>query len=416
MSLREITMADKLYVVGVGPGAIELMLPAAKSIIEESDIIAGGKRNLELFADLQKESFVIGNNLDELYNFIITNIKRKKIVVLASGDPGLYSITEFLKVKLPDTDIEVVPGISSLQYLCCKIKLSRDDMKITSVHGRKQEDLISIIKNNNKVAVFTGGEYSPDKICRELFEKGITNVRITVGENLSYQAEKVISGTPEEIGRIDFDKLTLMITERISNSQDLMKLWDYSTHGVPDELFIRGEVPMTKEEVRALSLSKLRLKTDSIVYDIGAGTGSVSIECGLKCPEGKIYSIEKNIEALGLIGENIDRFGLVNIDIVKGEAPVDIKGLPKPDRVFIGGSGGNMDAILKWIDENCDKVRVVINTITIESAYEAIKGLEKIGFENIEITNISVSRSKKAGDKHLMQAINPVYVICGEKN
>ena len=281
-------MANKLYVLGMGPGDKELVCPAAEKIIDQSDVIIGGKRNLQNYSHLNKEKLVVGNNLEEISAFISENIGNKVISILASGDPGIFSIMEYLKNKLEDQEIEVIPGISSFQYLCAKLNLSWHDVLITSLHGREQEDLINTLRNNKKVMLFTGGTSSPQGICRKLIENGLNDVKITVGENLSYPEERIITGKPEDIIKLKFESLSIMLVQNEAIDKDLNDVWSYTTAGIPDELFIRGEVPMTKEEVRAVTLSKLRLKEGHTVYDIGAGTGSVSIECGFKCRKGKI--------------------------------------------------------------------------------------------------------------------------------
>lgn len=406
-------MSNRLFVVGVGPGNRELVSPEAMKIIEESDVLMGGKRNLKAFDYPDKLQVPIGNNLREIIMFIQDNIESKRIVVLASGDPNLYGITDYLKAELKEVDISVVPGISSIQYLCSKAGINLNDVYITSVHGR-EENLTDIAAKNKKIAVFTGGKRTPKSICRMFCEKGLEDLVVTVGENLSYENERVVKGTPQEIANMDFDVLSVMVIENNGAGKGRGTGFKYTTLGLPDHMFIRGDVPMTKQEVRAVSLSKLMLKEDSIVYDIGAGTGSISIECGLLAKGGFVYAIEKDGEALELIEKNISKFQLDNIKVVKGEAPLALDRLPEPDRVFVGGSGGNMEEIMKWVAKKCRSVRVVINTITLESTYEAIKSLESQGFTNIEITGVGISRSREVGGKHIMQALNPVYVICAD--
>ncbi len=408
-------MGNKLYVIGMGPGAKGLVHPAADELIGNCDVLIGGRRNLEPYSHLAKEKVVIGNNLDEIYRYIRGNVEKKRIAVLASGDPGLYSIMTSLKENLPETAMEVVPGISSLQYLCSKLQLNWNDMVITSVHGRQESQLYGIIKSGRKTAVFTGGEQSPDAICRKMPELGLENALITVGENLSYADEKIISGTPEEIGKMHFGSLTLMIVQHRDKTDSVPAGWKYSTPGIPDNLFFRGDIPMTKEEARSVALSKLRLKSDSRVLDIGAGTGSVSVECGLICSSGQVYAIEKEQEGIGLIEKNARKFGVKNIRIIHGEAPSVLDGFPQPDRIFIGGTGGNMGEILDWTCRKCTDVRVVANTVTVESTYEVLEGLKSRGFCNIEIVNLSVSRGREAGGKHLMVAANPIYIISADK-
>lgn len=404
----------KLYIAGLGPGSEDYMLPAVRELIRNSDVLIGGERNLKPFKHLGKETVVIGDNLNEICDFIVRHIDDKRIVVLASGDPGLFSISGYLKGRLAGIDTVVLPGISSLQYLCSKLHLSWDDMVIASVHGRQNSQLFEAIRENAKVAIFTGGRHSPDVICKKMAEYGLDNALVSVGEKLSYPDERIVQGTPGEISGMAFDTLSIMIVQRevLDNpSQE----WRYATPGISDHMFIRGDVPMTKEEIRAAAVSKLRLENDNIVFDIGAGTGSVSIECSFLCKAGQVYAIEKDSKGLELIEKNKRKFGAHNIQVINGRAPGALNGLPTPDRIFIGGSGGSMGDILDWIDENCSRIRVVINTVTIESTCEAIEGLKSRKFNNPEIINLSVSRSMEAGGKHLMQAVNPVYIISAEK-
>lgn len=407
-------MNNKLYILGIGPGDKDLVCPAAEKLIGKSDVIIGGRRNLQLFAHTNKEKLEIGNNLNEIYDYIVKNIGSKIISVLASGDPGIFSIMEYLKNKLEDVEIEVVPGISSFQYLCSKLKLSWHDCLIASLHGREKDDLIEVLKNNKKVLLFTGGTSSPQEICRRLMADGLKEVTITVGENLSYPEERIITEKPEVIADMVFDSLSIMLVQNDLKEKDPGLVWNYTTSGIPDDMFIRGDVPMTKEEVRAVTLSKLRLKEQHVVYDIGAGTGSVSIECGLKCKKATVYAVEKEEDALELIRKNREKFCLNNIQIIAGEAPGVIIGLPPPDRVFIGGTCGKIEDILDWILSYRKPVRVVANAVAIESVYEVIKGFEEKGFTEIDVTCLSVAKGRAAGGKHLMQALNPIYIISGE--
>ncbi|MGI6776948.1 MAG: precorrin-6y C5,15-methyltransferase (decarboxylating) subunit CbiE [Acetivibrionales bacterium] len=408
-------MGNKIFLVGIGPGSSEYIVPAAKKVIYSSDVLIGGSRNLEQFESFDCKKIAVGNNLHEVCEYIMDNSEAENITVLASGDPGVYSIMDYLDRMLEGMQIEVIPGISSLQYLCSRIRLTWNDMCVTSMHGRCQDDFISMVRSNRKTGVFTGGNNRPEVICEELLRNGLSNLYITVGENLSYPDERIISGTPEEISRMRFKNLSVMVIENNYLQNETQKIWKHAVAGLPDSLFDRGGVPMTKEEVRAVSLSKLRLNKDSVVFDIGAGTGSVSIECALISKHGTVYAIEKNNEAIALIQKNIEKFGCRNIKVICGEAPSALTGLPKPDRIFIGGTGGNMLETLEWVKSLTKKARIVINAVTIESVYEAVKGLECNGFENIETISMGVSRGRKAGSKNLMEALNTVYIISGEK-
>ncbi|MHB1347595.1 MAG: precorrin-6y C5,15-methyltransferase (decarboxylating) subunit CbiE [Candidatus Humimicrobiaceae bacterium] len=407
-------MDYKIHVVGIGPGAEDYVCPMSRKLIEDGDILIGGRRNLFIFKNENKEKFCIGKDLEKLYDFINKNKGKKKIVVLASGDPGLFSITGFLKQRFQDEIIDVTPGISSLQYLCSKLVMRWDDLYILSAHGRKLNDIPAIVATHEKTAIFTGALNKPQNICAKLLDAGIKDAEVYVGEKLSYPDEKIFTGKIDEVAKKVFSDLCVMIIKHKMNLQ-LNQIWQYLTYGIPDSFFERTDIPMTKEEIRAIAISKLRLKKDSVVYDIGAGTGSISVECGLICKRGKVFSIEKNINATNLIALNIQKFGLKNVSIIKGQAPEAVSGLTCADRVFIGGSGKKMNEIIGCIAETSKEIKVVINAVTIESAHEAIKSLNINGFKNIEVINVNVSRSVSAGDKHMMQALNPVYIISSEK-
>lgn len=191
--------------------------------------------------------------------------------------------------------------------------------------------------------------------------------------------------------------------------------WDYNTPGIPDEYFIRGSVPMTKEEVRILTISKVRLKGNEVVYDIGAGTGSISLEIARLLPEGKVFAIEQNPEGIELIKTNAHKLGVTNLEVIKGRAPEALVGLPNPQRIIIGGSSGSMEEIfLTFLPQLCKDGRVVINAITVESIHQGIDLAEKY-LKEVEVIQVNISKAEKLGKYHLMKANNPVYIISGVK-
>lgn len=195
----------------------------------------------------------------------------------------------------------------------------------------------------------------------------------------------------------------------------MMKTWRYRTAGIPDELFIRGSVPMTKEEVRAVIISKLRLNDDYIIYDIGAGTGSISIEAASQAVTGKVYAIERNEEGIELIKKNASKFELDNIKIICGQAPKSLIDLPAPDRVVIGGSGGYLKQILSTVDSRIKQDgRIIITAVTINTLSSTLTELERRNYQ-LDICNIAVTRTRKVSDYHMFQAQNPIYIISAEK-
>lgn len=192
--------------------------------------------------------------------------------------------------------------------------------------------------------------------------------------------------------------------------------WSYKTHGIPDALFIRGEVPMTKSEVRSVTLSKLRLKSNDRIVDIGAGTGSISIECALMADKGMVYAVERKSQGVRLITENAKAFGTENIEVVQGVAPDILGGISNIDKVIIGGSGGRLKGIFDWMDLYLKKDgRVVINLITLENLYTSIQLLKDRDYMDIDVAQVAVSKGRNIAHLTMMEAQNPVFIISATK-
>ena len=289
------------------------------------------------------------------------------------------------------------------------LQLSWDDAKIVSMHGRKQ-NLIAAVAENKKVFSLTGGEHTPQMLCAQLCEHGLSDVQVYVGENLSYPEEKITVGTAAEISKQKFPSLSVMmiINEQAAKYQPVV-------HGLADELFTRSKVPMTKQEVRSVSMSKLMPKATDKIYDIGAGTGSCSVELALLANKGQVWAFERNPEAVALIHKNKDLFGIENLEVIAGEALENIKNMPAPDCVFVGGSGGDLCEMLDIIYAKNSDCRVVINAITIETLAEVADYYKKHQDYSLEIVNVCVARSRKLGSYNLMMAQNPVYVMTALK-
>ena len=403
-------MTYKTTIAGIGPGHPDYLIPAAKSVIEEADVLIGGKRNLEDFSHLHKETLAIDKSLSAITDFIAANDGKKNIVVRASGDTGLFSISSYLRKKLPDVDFRVLPGISSLQYLMAKMDLKWNELKIVTLHGNDRLNLKNTVAANRVTAIFTGGKNTPSTIARHLDDDFFRDLTLTVGENLSYDSERIVRGGAKEIAAMEFGDLSIVIAE---NRAADAGPWPYLSQGLPDSCFLRDEVPMTKSEIRALIMSKLRLKADSNVLEIGAGSGSCTVEMALIANEGKIVTIEKNPAAVSLCRRNIARFGLDNITVIEGAAPDDLPDGLAFDRLFLGGSGGGMkEVIAKYSDR---PLRVVASAITLESVSEALEALKENGFDDIEIVQAAVARSREAGTKHMMLGLNPITIVSGEK-
>lgn len=399
----------RVNIVGIGPGNPELLTGAAIKAIKESNILIGDKRMLAAFAEADKKIYDTIKTADIVEIAASANPEKDVLAVLVSGDVGFFSLAKTISGKLPDCECVRYCGISSLVYFAAKLQLSWDDAKIVSMHGRKQ-NLVAAVAENKKVFSLTGGEHTPQMLCAQLCEHGLDDVQVYVGENLSYPEEKITVGTAAEISKQNFPSLSVMmvINEQAAKYQPVV-------HGLADELFTRSKVPMTKQEVRSVSMSKLMPKATDKIYDIGAGTGSCSVELALLANKGQVWAFERNPEAVALIHKNKDLFGIENLEVIAGEALENIKDMPAPDCVFVGGSGGDLCEMLNIIYAKNSDCRVVINAITIETLAEVADYYKKHQDYSLEIVNVCVARSRKLGSYNLMMAQNPVYVMTALK-
>jgi precorrin-6Y C5,15-methyltransferase (decarboxylating) len=418
-----------IYMIGIGMGDPRNLTVEAKEIIEAADLLVGARRMLLPYQG--KKKCEIASRPDEIVNILWKEKEsREKIAILMSGDSGFYSGTKALLAALCDAWgeevprlVTVLPGISSVAYFSAKLGQSWEDAAIVNLHGAK-ENLWQAVLTHEKVFAITGG--NAQQSLQELAEHGLGDIHGFVGENLSYgteflfgdagdvtaekqtdgenRCERIYQGTVGELAQHSYDTLSVLYLENPAA---------VSTHlwGLPDHSFVRGEVPMTKAEIRAVVMSKLRIREKDIVYDVGAGTGSVSVEMALAARKGIVYSIESNFDALELCKLNKRRFCLENMEIIEGKAPDVLDELPAPDVVFIGGSRGKLPEIVEALLEKNPALRLVINTITVESTASAAALLDTERFAGFEMVQVQVSRGKKVGTSHMMLAQNTVTIL-----
>ena len=363
----EITLA------GIGMGSREGLTLEARKIISSAQLLIGAKRMVEACKE-PGQDFFIEYNSQKIAEYIEEHPEYDKIAILLSGDPGFYSGAKKLLRALEGKKVRVVPGISSLVYFMSRIGKSwaRDGIR---------------------------------NLARKLAEYDMNNVTLYTGERLSYPEEKIQKGRPEDFLDNEGDPLSVVYAE----NQECREL--LAVHGIPDSAFIRDKVPMTKEEIRTVSLSKLRLGRDSVCYDIGAGTGSVSVEMALRAPYGKVFAIEKKELAFELLKKNKKKFAAENLILIQGTAPEALEELPAPDQVFIGGSSGNMRQILELLLQKNPQVRIVINCIALETVAETLNCIKELAVTDTEIVQLSVSKAKEIGSYHMMMGENPIYII-----
>ena len=361
----------------------------------------GAKRLIEPFSHAPT---VISYRPEEI-RAVVEQTDKEEIVIVMSGDTGFYSGTKKLLQYLEEWEVKIYPGISSISYLSAQIGISWEDAKILSLHGR-EENLEETLFQYDKVFLLTAGKMN--ELCQRLTSHGFGDYDIYIGEWLSYPQERITIGKVREMQQLESNPLACCFL--IANGEKKRR----ASFGIGDELFVRGNVPITKSEIRAVTLSKLSLRKTDIVYDIGAGTGSVSVEMAIAASMGKVYAVECQEEAQQLIEQNKEKFQLENLELVKGMAPDVMNNLPKPDVAFLGGTKGNMEQILTILQQKNPSIHLVINAITLETMSQALETLKKLKFRNLDLVQLFPARAKQVGSYHMMTALNPVFLITAD--
>lgn len=396
------SLKPQITLLGIGMGSRDTLTIEGEKALEKAELLIGARRIADS-VKMPHHTVVYEYDSEKILKCIEENSQYEHIVIALSGDVGFYSGAKKLLHNLGE-DTRVICGISSVVYFMAKAGLSWDDAKIVSAHGRNC-NLVSLICHSKKVFSILGTKDGISSLAGRLVSYGMGDVLLYVGENLSYENEKIFVKPAKELVSYEGDALCVVCAYN-ENASELM-----STHGIKDECFIRGKAPMTKEEVRTVSLMKLGLSEDSVCYDVGAGTGSVAVEMALRAHQGKVYAIEKKEDALALILENKKKFAADNLEIVGGCAPEAMEELPVPTHAFIGGSSGNLKDIIRLLLNKNPEVKIVINCITLETVGEAMEAIREFDFQEKDIVQMSVSRSKEVGRYHMMMGENPIYIF-----
>lgn len=419
-----VVLAYTVTVVGVGPGDSACLTPEAEQAVREADVLVGGRHALSLFPDDGRKRYLIGSDLGTVLDYIDAAKREKRVAVLLSGDPGFFSFLPRLRERFGAGNLRVIPGISSLQLACARLALSWHDFYAVSVHGRKIEALAGAC-GRPRVAVLTGPQCPPAAVCSYFLERGCGFDRVFVLTDLGLPGEEVTETTLEEGSRLDGreNSVVLLLAERgqtdgsgmgeaVEPASALREWSGVVTPGLPDEAFLRGTVAMSQEEVRALTLCKARLCRGMTVIEIGAGTGSWTVETARLIAPGMVWAVERDPFAAALVRANVKRFALTNITLVEGEAPSACAGFPKADRVLIGGTGGRLEEVLRAAGEwLVPGGLLVITAVTPETFSTAWRLLHREGWDECETVLVSVGRAVRRGNAQIWKGENPVFIL-----
>lgn len=390
----------QVALVGIGMGNAESRTLGVEHAIREAECLVGARRMLETVSAAGRPTLaaVMAKDIAR----IIRESSQRKFAVMLSGDTGFYSGAKGLLAELSDCEVEVLPGIGSLQYFCARLQRPWEDVRAVSLHGRDC-DLVREVQAHPAVFALVGGEGGVHNALGRLRKAGLGSLCAHVGERLGYADEKLTHGTVDELAGVQFDSLSVILIENVGSGDFIV------THGLPDEAFDRDDTPMTKSEVRSVSLSKLALTQGAVVYDVGSGSGSVSVEAALQAHKGRVYAIEMKERAVALTRRNAEKFHLTNLEVIEGRAPDALENLPAPTHAFIGGSNGSLRGIIDCLLKKNPRVRIVVNTVTLETLAELTEIAGE--FEYGDVAEISVAKPRAIGRYHLMTAQNPVYIF-----
>lgn len=409
--------ANTVTVVGMGMSPNDLSMKAL-TLINEADVLIGGERHLAYFHHLPAEKIPLHKNLQRVAPVIKRLLgKKRRIVVIASGDPGYFGIARILIRQLGKETVEVIPNVTAFQAAFAAIKESWDDALLLSAHGREIPWLASLLRKHDKIGILTDGRNSPGAIAaRALAEDPLlASVPVYVAERLGAAEEKIQRCRLKDLPESSFAAPNVMILMPTVRQQK-GEAKNAVSKGIPDGMFAHRRGLITKDEVRLFTLAKLNLPRCGVVWDVGSGSGSVAVETALAAPELTVCAVEKNARCIRDIRSNVRRFGVdAAVMPIPGEAPEALQGLPRPQRIFIGGSGG---ALLPVLRACCRALlpsgRMVINAATLETVDIAVAFFRKRGW-SADVTLLNLSRMKRVGSHNRFEALNPVFVIAADK-
>lgn len=392
--------------IGMGSGQPENLTLQGLAALRQADLILGARRLLAVLPAGCTENRAAAYRPDEVAELLQTSGAENAVLVY-SGDTGFYSGASSMMEKLEALGVRarVLPGLSSIQLLAAALGRPWQGWNLVSAHGRTCDPVAECMQGR-PTFFLTGGSEDPATLCAQLAAEGFGDVQGVVGQCLGTPEEKLFRGSVKELAAGRFNSLSVLLVEAA-------EVLPRRAPGLPDEAFERGDVPMTKQEVRAAVLAKLAVRPEDILWDVGAGTGSVSVELALAAPRGRVYAVECRPEGCALIKANREKFRTRNLVLVEGLAPAALSDLPAPDAVFIGGSKGSLAAIVDAaLDKNPD-ARICVSAIALETLSAAVAALTAKG-RTVQVSQIAVSRARAVGGLHLMMAQNPIYLVTGE--
>jgi precorrin-6B C5,15-methyltransferase / cobalt-precorrin-6B C5,C15-methyltransferase len=412
-------METKIHIIGIGSDGLGGLTGKPRELLQSAELLLGSESTLALVPELSAERLPIGANLPEVVHTLETHFGKKRLVVVASGDPLFYGVARYLCDRLGPERFEVWPHVSSMQLAFARIKESWEEAYLTNLATHTLESVLDRIRTADTVGIFTSDEDSPPTIARQLRARGLDYFRAFVCENLGAPDERVTQGELHEIQEMEFDSLNVMILKRKQGRPDLQRTpHHFRRFGNPDDVFIQSRPKsglITQAEIRAIALAQLDVQPGSVVWDIGAGSGSISIEAAQLANGGMVYAIEQDVADYHLIVANAQTFGVKNLTPIHGQAPAVFAGLPAPDAIFVGGVRQEVSRLL----ESAFKAmrpggRLVVNTASLESLGSVYTALKEIA-PPVQGMLVNIARGTEQLETLRFEALNPTFLLTVSK-
>ncbi len=416
---KHVEMGNKITIIGVGDDGLEGLTRQARDLIANAGTLIGPNNLVSRIARPEQQAIVLSADLETAAK-TINSVTKQPVVMLASGDPLFYGTARYLCDRLGKDRFDVLPHVSSMQLAFARVKESWDEAYLTNLATQTLDRVVERVRSVEKVGVFTTDDCPPKALAEAMLDKGIDYFTMYVCENLGSRDERVTRGRLKDIVNHDFSALNVVVLIRDANVPDRpAELIGKRLFGNPDEMFLQSRPKrglLTPYEVRAIALCEMDLGPTSIVWDVGAGSGSVAIEAARIAHSGRVYAIEMDAEDYNLLIENSRRFGTNNLTPILGEAPKAWSDLPDPDAMFIGGTGRSVSQLIEvgWPRLRSGG-RLVVNVASMENLVMAQRLLQEKMSVEVKILMINLARSTQQMDELRLDAANPSFLLMAHR-
>ena len=409
-------MTARIHIVGIGDDGLDGITGYARQLLDGAAIVIGSESMLSTITNSTAQKIVARGNLDELQK-IILELPESPTVMLASGDPLFYGIARFLTESFGKERFEVVPNVSSMQLAFARVKESWDDAYLTNLATESLDRVVDQVRTAERVGLFTTESISPAVVASALLDRRIDYFTAYVCENLGTPDETVTQGDLASISGQTFAPMNVMVLVRRQGAADRPSgSSQRRLFGNPDDLFLQSRPKrglLTPCEVRCIALAELNLSTDSIVWDVGAGSGSLAIEAAGIASAGQVFAIEMDAEDYGLMIENASMFEVPSLVPVHGQAPDAWSDLPDPNAIFVGGSGRMVpDLVSAALERLVDGGSIVVNVSSPDNLVEVQNRIDHAGLRS-DVRMINIARGQYQLNRVRFDALSPTFLVLG---